>query len=56
MAPASQQMSSKCFEMQTADRSADLGRRIKEAADKWSFVAQTLGLKWRTGAASNLYV
>jgi prolyl oligopeptidase len=37
-----------------AGKSTDV--KIKEAADKWSFVAQTLGLKWRTGAASNLYV
>ena len=48
MAPASQRNSSKCFEVQTADSKADLVRRIKEAADKWSFVAQTLGLQWRT--------
>ncbi|KAI0034395.1 prolyl oligopeptidase [Vararia minispora EC-137] len=26
-------------------------QRIKEAADKWSFVAQTLGLKWRVSQA-----
>jgi hypothetical protein len=52
MAPASQQSSSKWFEVQTVDRNADLVRRIKEAADKWSFVAQTLGLKRRTDAAS----
>ena len=38
--------------MQMADRNADLVPRIKEAADKWSFVAQTLGLKWRTDAVS----
>jgi hypothetical protein len=25
-------------------------RRIKEAADKWGFVAQSLGLKWRDSA------
>jgi hypothetical protein len=52
MEPASQQKSSKCFEVQTADLNVDLVRRIKEAADKWSFVAQTLGLKWRTDAAN----
>ncbi|KAI9511293.1 prolyl oligopeptidase [Russula earlei] len=32
-----------------AGKSTEL--RIKEAADKWSFVAQTMGLKWRTDAA-----
>jgi hypothetical protein len=52
MALASQPKSSKCFEVQTADPDADLVRRIKEAADKWSFVAQTLGLQWRTDGPS----
>ena len=52
MALASQRSSSKCFEVQTADFNADLVHRIKEAADKWSFVAQTLGLQWRTDGPS----
>jgi len=30
--------------------------KIKEAADKWSFVAQTLGLKWRKDAARRIMV
>jgi len=33
------------------DYNAEFVRSIKEDADKWSFVAQTLGLKWRKGAA-----
>jgi hypothetical protein len=52
MALASQQKSSKWLEVQTADRNADCGCRIKEAADKWSFVAQTMGLQWRTDGPS----
>lgn len=38
------------------DPSVDLVRRIKEAADKWSFVAQTLGLKWRKDTARSKMV
>ena len=51
MAPARQQISSKFSKVQTVDPNADLVRSIKEAADKWSFVAQMLGLKWRKDAA-----
>jgi len=53
MAPVRQQKSSECSEVQTVDPNADLVRRIKEAADKWSFVAQNLGLKWRKDATRN---
>jgi hypothetical protein len=58
MAPARQQKSSECSEVQvqTVDPNADLVRRIKEAADKWSFVAQNLGLKWRKDAARSKMV
>jgi len=48
MAQASQQNSSKWFEARWVVLNADLVQRIKEAADKWSFVAQTMGLEWHT--------
>ena len=51
MALARQWISSKVSKVQTVDPNADLVRRIKEAADTWSFVAQVLGLKWRKDAA-----
>jgi hypothetical protein len=51
MALARQQKSSKCSEVQTVDPNADLFHRIKEAADKWSFVAQMLGLEWHKDTA-----
>lgn len=50
MVLARQQKSSKCSEVQTVDPNVDLVRRIKETADKWSFVAQMLGLKWHKDA------
>jgi len=48
MAQASQQKSSEWFEARWVVLNADLVQRIKEDADKWSFVAQTMGLEWRT--------
>jgi hypothetical protein len=48
MVQASQQNSSKWFEARWVVLNADLVQRIKEAADKWSFAAQTMGLEWDT--------